>query len=172
MLRLIGTILVVGASAALGISARQRLVQRVRVLEQLIESLHRIAAELDERQTPLPELIGWLAQEGGPDSRKFFAEMQRRIRTEDGLSFPYRWQTTARDMAPELGLADEETAVLRNAAAYLGRYQAEQQLFGLRHTSARLEAIHAQAVRELQAKGSVYRACGIAAGVVAVLMML
>lgn len=172
MLRLLGTVLVIGACSALGFSAKQRLARRVRVLDQMIQALDWMAAELGERQTPLPEIIAQLKEEGGTDSRRFFAEVFRRIRQENGLSFSYRWQTTARDIAPELGLEEEETAVLRDAAAYLGRYQTEQQLFGLRQTRARLETIRVQACHELQTKGGVYRTCGIAAGIVTVLMML
>ena len=172
MLRLLGTVLVIGACSALGFSARQRLVQRVRALGQMIQARDQMPADLGERQTPLPEIIAQLKEEGGADSRRSFAEVSRRLRQEDGLSFAYRWQTTARDLAPELGLEAEETSVLRDAAAYLGRYQAEQQLFGLRQTRARLESIRVQACNELRAKGSVYRTCGIAAGIVTVLMML
>lgn len=172
MLRLLGTILVIGACSALGFSAKQRLVRRERALDQMIQALDWMAAELGERQTPLPEMIEQLKEEGGADSRRFFKEMFRRIQEENGLSFSYRWQTTARDIAPELGLEEEETAILRDAAAYLGRYQAEQQLFGLRQTRARLEAIRVRVCNELRTKGSIYRICGIAAGIVTVLMML
>lgn len=172
MLRLIGSVLVIGASTALGLSARQRIIRRANVLAQLIQAIDFIAAELSERQTPLPEIIRGLTREGGVDSRCFFTEMDRRIRQEDGLSFSYRWQTTARDMAEELGLENDEIAVLRDAALYLGRYQTEQQLFGLQQTRARLEAIRVHVCDELKTKGSIYRTCGIAAGIVTVLMML
>lgn len=138
----------------------------------MIQALDVMAAELKERQTPLPEMIHSLAEEGGADSRRFFAELERRISQQDGLSFSYRWQTTARDMADDLGLELDEISILRDAAVYLGRYQAEQQLFGLQQTRARLEAIRVQAHHELKTKGSIYRTCGIAAGIVTTLMML
>lgn len=172
MLKLLGVVLIIGASTALGFSARQRLVRRVAVLTQLIRALDMMAAEVSERQTPLPEIIRLLTMEGGEDSRRFFREMHERIARGDGLSFSYRWQTTARDLAEELGLESDETDILRDAAAYLGRYQAEQQVFGLQQTRARLEAVRIQAGEMLKTKGSVYRACGIAAGVVTVLVML
>ena len=171
MLRLLGTILVIGACGALGFSARQRLARRASVLNQLIQALDVMAAELSERQTPLPDIIAQLQEEGGEESRRFFSEIHRRIHQEDGLSFSYRWQTTARDMAPELGLEEDETSILRDAAVYLGRYQTEQQLFGLQQTRARLESIRVQACNELETKGSIYRTCGSAAGIVPVLMM-
>lgn len=172
MLKLLGVVLIIGASTALGFSARQRLARRVSVLSQFIQALDIMASEVSERQTPLPDIIRQLSAEGGEDSRHFFQELHHRIARGDGLSFSYRWQTTARDLADELGLESDETDILRDAAIYLGRYHAEQQLFGLQQTRARLEAVRQQAGEALKTKGSVYRACGIAAGVVTVLVML
>ena len=172
MLKLLGIVLIVGASTALGFSARQQLARRVSVLTQMIRALDIMAAEVESRQTPLPEIILQLTTEGGEDSRQFFTELYARLSSGDGLSFSYRWQTTARDLAEELGMETEETDILRDAAAYLGRYQTEQQLFGLQQTRMRLETVCKQAGEVLQTKGSVYRACGIAAGVVTVLIML
>jgi stage III sporulation protein AB len=172
MLRLLGTVLVIGACSALGFSARQHMAHRVIILEQFIQMLDMISAELDNHQTPLPDIIHQLAEESGTELRRLFSEMNRRLACKDGLSFAYRWQTTIRDMAPELGLESEEITILRDVAAYLGRYQAEQQIFGLQQTRARLESVKANALHTLQTKGSVYRTCGIAGGIVAVLMML
>lgn len=72
MLRLLGTILVIGACGALGFSARQRLARRASVLNQIIQALDVMAAELSERQTPLPDIIAQLQEEGGEESRRFF----------------------------------------------------------------------------------------------------
>lgn len=172
MLKLLGVVLIIGASTALGFSAKQRLARRVSVLTQFIQVLDVMAAEVAERQTPLPDIIYQLTTEGGEDSKRFFTELHQRITQEDGLSFSYRWQTTARDLADELGLENDEVQILRDAATYLGRYQADQQIFGFRDTRARLEAVRLHASELLKTKGSVYRACGIAAGVVTVLVML
>ena len=75
MLRLLGTILVIGACGALGFSARQRLARRASVLNQLIQALDVMAAELSERQTPLPDIIAQLQEEGGEESRRVFLDI-------------------------------------------------------------------------------------------------
>lgn len=172
MLRMLGVVLVIGSCTALGLSARQRLAHRVRTLTQLIQAFDFILAELKENQTPLPQLISMLAQEDLGEAKRFFRVLQTRMQRNPELSFPYHWQTAARDLAVDLGLEADEIEILRRAASYLGRYQVEQQAAGLAHTREQLHGICRQACQSLQTKGNIYRTCGIAAGVVVVLIML
>ena len=172
MLRMLGMVLVVGASTTLGLSARQRLSHRVRSLTQFIQAFDLLIAEMQSNQTPLPQLISMLTQEDIGESTRFFKILQKRMQTNADLSFSYHWQTTARDLAEDLGLESGEVEALRQAASYLGRYQAEQQLTGLMHTREQLVGICRQARQMLETKGNLYRTCGIAVGVVVVLMML
>ena len=172
MLRMLGVVLVIGACTALGLAARQRLAKRVGAITRLIHAFDFLIAEMQANQTPLPALVSMLSQQEPDGASVFFRRLQSRMEKNDGLSFCYHWQRTARDTAAELGLEAAETEVLRQASAYLGRYQAEQQLAGLLHTRKDLDAICRQASRALDTKGSIYRTCGIAVGVVVVLLML
>lgn len=172
MLRMLGMVLVIGACTALGLSARQKLVRRVNVITQMIQAFDFLIAEMQTNRTPLPSLISMLSQQDLPGASVFFDRLRARLERNDGLSFSYHWQRTAGEVSAEIGLEQAETDVLRQASSYLGRYQAEQQLAGLQHTKQDLAAIGRQAQQSLTTKGSIYRTCGIAVGVVVVLLML
>lgn len=172
MLQMLGIVLVIGSCTALGLSARQRLVRRVRALTQFLRAFDLILTEMRANQTPLPQLIDRLCGEELGEVRRFFVSLQKRMQRQSEFSFSHHWQAAARDLAEPLGLGREEVEALRHAALYLGRYQAEQQIDGLQYTRAQLEGICKEARQALQTKGNLYRTCGIAAGVALVLMML
>ena len=77
-----------------------------------------------------------------------------------------------RDLRSELGLEETDAQALRQCAGYLGRYQTEQQLAGLQHTRTELERARENACAALGSRGRFYRTCGLAAGIVTVLVLL
>lgn len=172
MLKLLGAVLIVGSCGSLGLAARQKLSIRITAITALMDALDFIAAELSYQQTPLPEIVTQLATDHRRIVSRLFQEMKSRMEQGAGMSLTYHWQTSIRDMRVDLGLELEEAEILRDAANYLGRYQAQQQLAGLTHTRQRLETVRAQACEALRSKGNVYRTCGIAVGIMAVLIML
>ena len=172
MLKMLGTVLVIGACTALGLSARQQLARRVRNLTQLVQAFDLLLAEIGTNSTPLPQLMEQMSHEDLGEIRCFFAVLCRRMAQNRDLSFPYHWQSTARDLAEDLGLAPPETDLLRQTASYLGRYQTAQQIAGLTHTRTQLQGVLGKAQAALDGKGTLYRTCGVAVGIVVVLLML
>ena len=89
-----------------------------------------------------------------------------------GMSLGYHWSSAVRDLADELNLGQDAAAILRDASAFLGRYDAGQQLQCLSYTAARLEACRREACAAYKRHGNVYRTCGIAAGIFVVLILI
>lgn len=172
MLKLLGAALIVGACGTLGLAARQRLTLRITVLTSMLTAMHRISAEISGPGTPLPALFHALASDGDRFQRRLFGEICRRMRLSDSLSLGYQWSSTVRDLSEEFGLLPEDSAVLRDAAAFLGRYDAAQQLLCLTDTERRLEACRQAACEALRQRGNVYRSCGVAVGILVVLVMI
>lgn len=172
MLKLLGAVLIVGACTSLGMAAKQRLAGRIAAITSLLDALDTIAAELSYQQTPLPEIIAQLRGSHNRTIARLFTEMSARAERGGGMSLSYHWQTAVRDLYAELGMEAAEAEILRDAAAYLGRYRLEQQLTGIAHTRQRLEAVRAEACEALRSKGNIYRTCGVAVGIVTVLVML
>lgn len=172
MLKLVGVMLVLGSCGTLGLAARERLRNRVRTLEAMLSALLRIRAEIAGALVPLPTILQELAESKQTVQAQVFGEMCTRMNQQNGLSLAYHWSSTFRDMADDLGLQNEEILILRDAATFLGRYAQEQQLRNLDYTITRLEEVRHTACEELCKRGGVYRTCGIAAGIVAVLVFV
>lgn len=172
MLQALGAVLVISSSTALGISVRQRLLKRSNTISHWIFSIDLITAEIEQNHTPLPEIIKMLSEQGSMLLRPVFSEMLKRMESQSELSFSYHWHSTIRDLAPSLNMDNDEVNILRQASSYLGRYQAEMQVSGLLHTRARLVSAQASAEQDIKNKGNVYRMCGIAAGIITVLMTI
>ena len=95
MLKLIGAVMIFGSCAALGLSARQNLRRRVTAADAMLLALSLIGSEISCRRTPLPEIIGELAENQNPTIRLVFSGLRRRLREQNGLSLSYLCGTTA-----------------------------------------------------------------------------
>lgn len=135
MLKLIGSVMVFGSCAALGLSARQNLRRRVAAADAMLLALGLIRSEISGRRTPMPEIVGLLTENEQPIIRKVFRTLQRRLREQNGLSLGYLWRSTLRDCRAQVGLGTQECDILCDAANYLGRYDADEQLTDCRRWS-------------------------------------
>ena len=140
MLKLIGSVMVFGSCAALGLSARQNLRRRVAAADAMLLALGLIRSEISGRRTPMPEIVGLLTENEQLIVRKVFRTLQRRLREQNGLSLGYLWRSTLRDCRAQVGLGTQECDILCDAANYLGRYDADEQLTGLSQVERRLAA--------------------------------
>ena len=89
----------------------------------------------------MPEIVGLLTENEQPIVRKVFRTLQRRLREQNGLSLGYLWRSTLRDCRAQVGLGTQECDILCDAANYLGRYDADEQLTGLSQVERRLAAL-------------------------------
>ena len=172
MLKLLGAILIIGSCGALGLSARQDLRTRIAAIDGCLKALERMESEIAYRLTPSGELIGLLAKEGDGQIAPVFQSMADQLSRNDGLSLAYKWSRALRETGPTCGLKSEEIGVLCDASAFLGRYDSEQQLQSLRLTRSRLDAVRGEAAEDLKNKGNLYRTCGLAFGLLAVIVLL
>ncbi len=172
MLKLMGVVLVLGACSALGISARQELRRRVAAADSMLLALSLISSEVSCRRTPIPEIINELSKNDDENIKYVFSSLAHRLREQNGLSLGYLWSANLRDAGARIGLGKPECGILCSAANYLGRYDADEQAAGLEHVSRLLSASREAAQQELMSKGNLYRTCGIAAGLLVILVLI
>lgn len=172
MLKLLGAVMIFGSCAALGLSARQVLRRRLAAADALLLALALFMSEIEGRRAALPDVIDELSANENPIVSKVFTALSRRLREQNGLSLGYLWCANLREMRDEVGLGQAECEILCEAANFLGRYDAAEQLAGLRQVSRRLAASREIAANELENKGNLYRTCGIATGILVVLVLI
>ena len=101
-----------------------------------------------------------------------FGGLQRRLREQNGLSLSYLWRVNLRDNRAEAGLGAPECDIRGDAATSGGRSAAAYRGGGLDQWGRRRPAARAAAAEELQSKGNLYRTCGIALGILVVLVLI
>jgi len=171
MLSVVGAILIIGATAALGFSSVWRMGARVRVLNGLIAALETMKSEICDRMTPIPELMNQLIRESDPPLDRLFHRVAGGLTTIGIRSFYFIWKSAVEE-SEELTLTKEERQTLIDLGRSLGRYDAEEQRDAFRYTLRRLESHLRKAEQERREQGRVHAVLGIAAGVFVVMILL
>ena len=172
MLKLIGSVMIFGSCAALGLNARRELRRRVAAADAMLLALRLVENEITARRTPMPEIIDLLAKNENAVVRQIFSGVRRRMRERSGLSLSYLWCAGMRAAQADAGLGREECGVLCDAANFLGRYDASEQKAAIDTALHRLQMLRELAFAELRDRGSLYRTCGIAAGLLVILVLV
>lgn len=172
MLKLLGSILIIGASAALGLAVRQQAALRVRALAEWIDSLNLLILEVGGRSTPLHETFLIISRSRNQLIAPFFLELSKQISGMPFYDFRTVWNKALRAYGESWGLHAEEQNVLIGIADYLGRYDGGAQTQSLQTAMLRLQEQRDRAAEELRAKNSVYRTCGAAVGILLVLVLI
>lgn len=172
MLKIIGMLLIIGSFTGMGMTQRQQLGGRVNALTAMLTASDLIASELAFRLTGVPDIIRMLARDSRTQTALIFGKMERMIGKDDGLSLTYKWMKAFRQYGTQAGLNAQDVAVLCDMSDFIGKYDADSQKKCLEHSRKRLEHQLEQARSELKSKGTVYRTCCIAAGILLVLVLI
>ena len=86
MLKLIGSVMIFGSCAALGLNARRELRRRVAAADAMLLALRLMENEITAHRTPMPEIIDLLAKNENAVIRQIFSGVRRRMRERSGLS--------------------------------------------------------------------------------------
>ena len=171
MLSIVGAILIIGATAMLGLSSVWRMSARVRVLTGLIAALETMKSEICDRMTPLPELIEQLTREADPPLDRFFCRVAQEMTAIGQRSFYFIWKTAV-EGSEELALTKEERQTLIDLGRSLGRYDTEEQRDAFAYALRRLESHLRRAEEARREQGRIHAVLGIAVGVFVVMVLL
>ena len=171
MFRLVGAILIVGATAAMGLSSVWQMEKRVRNLSGILTSLKTMKREICDRMTPMPELLEQLRSEAEPPVDQFFAQVIRQMENIGAKSFYSIWKSAV-ESAPDLALTEREAQALADLGRTLGRYDIEEQRSALDDTIGRMEDFWKAAVEERRSRGKVHAILGLVAGMFVVIILL
>ena len=167
MLKTAGAILIGAVFVYAGFHRASMLTHRARLLQVFLGAIGQARQEIGTRLTALPELLGRLKADQ-PELAGFFSHIERVWTREDYLGFAGAW----REALIPLNLSAEDRALLGEAGGALGRYDAGTQAAALERVGAALERQHEAAKDSAGKNGRINRILGVAAGVMAVILIL
>jgi len=171
MFRLIGAILIIGATAAMGLTSVRQMDKRARNLAEILTSLKTMRREICDRMTPMPELLEQLQNEADAPADQFFAQVIRQMGDIGTRSFHAIWKSAV-EHTPDLALTEREAQALADLGRTLGRYDIEEQRAALDDTIGRMEDFWKAAIEERRTRGKVHAVLGLVTGVFAVIILL
>ena len=171
MIKLIGAILLIGGTAAWGISGVLRLRARCRSLTSITHALGVMQSEICDRLTPMPELLSQLGEEAEYPARLLYKNAENKLSTLGNTHFGAIWRQAV-TATPELLLTAPEEAALVELGTSLGKYNVEEQKNAISYTRRRLEEYvkRAEIVRETDSKVRAF--LGVASGIFAVVLFI
>lgn len=138
MIRLVGALLIAGASFSLGLSYIGGEIKNLNALRSVVWMLKELRGELGSRLVPLPELIHSLAGRCTGPGGAFAGVLDRRLPELGETEFDRLWTESA-DASLDM-LDAEERELLYVLGRCLGRYELDRQLTELDSCISGLES--------------------------------
>jgi len=170
LIKLLGAIILVGATTWVGLGAAQNLKRRENMLRAFASAMEQLAARLSFDLAMLPQVISDLSKEGPYLTQSFFKVCLAGLEDLDSSPFSQIWERAVKTAAE--GIGEEGKNALCAAGAIIGRYGLEAQLGSLMGCEARLRALADSAHLECASKSKMYTALGVCSGLMAVIVLI
>ncbi|MGM9538817.1 MAG: stage III sporulation protein AB [Candidatus Onthomonas sp.] len=168
MTGLVGSVLVTGACLWLGWSRCRWYGERERTLSQLCCDLHRMEAELEERETDTEALLALLASETGCTARLYQCCLTG-LQAGGERSLSQLWSQALEEC--NLPLRRAELSLLNRAGQILGRYTGREQAALLAGLRRELDEVHREAREEGRQQGRTAVVLGLTLGLTLALVL-
>lgn len=169
MLKLIGSILMIGATTAIGVSKMEAMTARVRALNAFAAAFDMIDAETRFSLTPLPELFYRLAKTLPPPADKFFENCLIRGGDLTETALPSVWSRALKDVN---GLLPEDRLLISRAGDLLGRFDPENQYQSLAFVTEGIKSRLSEAEEKRRTEGKTVTTLAVAAGFALVIIFI
>lgn len=171
MIRILGSLLLIGGATVIGVCASNELSTRARVLESFLPALDIMRSEIGNCLTPVSELMVKLSREAPHPLDKLFLLCEKEKRERPDVPFSLIW-TKSITQAENLKLKSNEKDVLRELGSVLGRYSAEEQVSAISHIMRRVSTLAESAAEDKKRLGKLYAKLGVICGVALVIVLI
>lgn len=170
MLKMMGIILIMGGSIAIGMSANGKLRLRIRVLSALINALDMMYSEISCMLTPTQDILEKLMQCNAEPVRSFFKDCRDNMVRRSDMPFSLIWGRAVKE-AEYLELKPQEKQALIDIGGVLGRYEAPEQLKVISHARRNLESHLHVAEKDKLRLGKLYGSLSVVCGLAAIIVL-
>ena len=171
MLRIMGAVLLVGGTGAVGVGQALKLRRRAEVLAKLSGAAEALRREITLQSTPMPQLLKELARISDEPVKKLFSRTAYLLRELSNRPFALLWQQAAAETLGSI-LKREELSAVEAMGTWLGKYDTRQQEEALEKVQALLENFARTAAEDARREGRVRTALGLAAGACGAILLL
>ncbi|MBQ8831753.1 MAG: stage III sporulation protein AB [Oscillospiraceae bacterium] len=171
MIKIVGALLIICGTAAWGMSSVARMKNRVITLRSLITSLDIMRDEICVNLTPLPKVMELTGKAAPKPAGKFFRNVASKTDDIPQQGFFGIWMQ-ALDDGCGMTLEEDERDVLIRLGSGLGKYDCDSQGRVIMTAKKSLERIEERAEKDKNANSKLHAFLGIAAGMMAVVVLI
>lgn len=172
MVKLVGCVLVLLCSGALGTAGAWDLKRHCTELQLLKQAIYMLRGEIKYSRATLPEIFGILAERAAAPFSDFFGNLEQEMARQEGRSLKQIWEQEMKRSLADSSLKKEEKRKLGLLGDGLGYLDLEMQLSTIELYLEQLNEDMAKASGELEEKQKLYRSLGIAGGVFLVILLV
>ena len=169
MYKIVGTALVILSCGGVGFNAASAHKREVRLLKELITSIHYMKCELEYRSTPLPELLGKTAKISSGHMQAFFLRLVQVLQSQ---IFPDPGSCCAHVIAQNKILPASVRDIIMTVGATLGQFDLQGQLDGLQLAIAHAEELLEKLTTDQDNRLRNYQTLGLCAGAALAILLV
>lgn len=168
--KLLGALLVIGASGFIGQVVSQNYLARAGQLRELGSLLGVLETEISYLKTPLPEIFDRLAATNRGACASLFRETRNLLLSGEGYTAREAWEIALERSYPFTALSTEDRAILLAFGRSLGNSGSEEQVKHIRELREYLKLQEARAREEGERNARVWGYLGVGTGLLLVLL--
>lgn len=170
MLKILGALLIICGTGAWGAGSVLRMRNRVSSLKALAESMEMLRDEVCVNLTPLCDVMELLGKCASKPAADFYKNVSAGLTKIADIGFFGVWME-ALDKSEGVIFGEAERDVLIRLGAGLGKYDAESQGRVIANAKRSLEKIESKAEAEKETNSKLHAFLGVAAGMMAVVVL-
>lgn len=171
MIKAVGALMIICGTAAWGMRSVSKMKNRVLTLRSLIASLDIMRDEICVNLTPLPKVMELAGKTSPKPASRFYKSVASKTGDIPQQGFFGIWMQSL-DESIGADLADEERDILIRLGSGLGKYDFESQGRVIMTARKNLERIESMAEKEKNANSKLHAFLGVAAGLMAVVVLI
>lgn len=172
MLKLAGSILVIGATSFLGIQRAAGLREQYRQMGYIRQLFYQLQSEIRYARSPLGEIFIHLGKRAEEPYRRWLLSLGSDMEKKDGGIFHSLWETSIRENLKESALSLTEIQRLSDLGARLGLMDIEMQVKAIELYLTGLSVSMEEMREEMRAKIRLYHCLGVMGGMLIVILLL
>ncbi len=172
MIRLMGMILVLCGSTALGLYYSNRVSERFHNSERIRKALICLRGEIQFGRTPMPEALSSAARHTVGNISTFFYEVSEELRSGRGSTFAVIWVEKLQRHLSGKNIQEEDIAELKELGQTLGYLDGEMQVNTLNLYLERMQETLVRQNKEKQNKIRLYNLLGIVGGIMITIVVM
>lgn len=172
MLKLSGSILVIGATTLLGMKRAAELREQYRQLEYLRQLFYHIQSEIRYARSPLGEIFIHIGRNAEDPYGTWLQELGRMLETREGGTFSLLWKTSIRECLKTCALTETELLRLQELGERLGLSDIEFQIGAVEIYLTQLTRSLDEVRGEMKTKVRLYHCLGVMSGMLIVILLL